>query len=319
VWLHTASSFVNTDFPWPIFGGRARLVLPKGYCYLAPLGIAAVAAWGDTLRSRRVEISCENVDTRGVGYASRLHMFDYLGCQGPDVTEHEETGRFIPVTKIESQEQLGEFSVNILPLLHIDARETVNAVRYCLEELISNVLEHADCAPAYACAQYYPKSNKVSVAVADCGQGLLASLSGSHPGLNDDAGAAFLALRPGVSGVTAASYGAAENAGAGLFFTKTIAKFSGERFMLYSGESGYLLLPHRDAEQRSMVFEAPEADKHKVLRGLRWPGTLVALDIGVSPAYDFRAVLNVIKEQYFDFMRGKRSRKRIRFVRTGPS
>jgi len=319
VWLHTASSFVrNAAFPWPS-DGRVRLLLPTGYCYLAPVGIAAIAAWGDTLQARGVEIECVNVATRGVGYASRLHMFDYLGCDGPDVIEHEETGRFIPVTKIESQEQLRDFSVNVVPLLHIDSQETVYAVRYCLEELIRNVLEHADGAPAYACAQYYPTSSKVSVAVADCGQGLFGSLSGNHPSLKDDAAAALLALRPGVSGVTATRFGAEENAGAGLFFTKTIAKFSGERFLLYSGDGGYLLLPHGSDTQRAMVFEEPEADKHKMLNGSQWPGTLVALDIGVSPTYDFQEVLKVIRDKYFDFTSGKKPNKRIRFERRGRS
>ena len=313
VWLHTAASFVATAaFPWPD-AGEVTLTLPSGYCFLSPLGIAAVSAWGDTLRTRGVRVQCENVDTRGVGYASRLHMFDYLGCQGPPVMEHEETGRFIPVTRIESQEQLRDFSVNVAPLLHLDSQEAVNAVRYCLEELVRNVLEHADGAPAYACAQYYPTSSKVSVAVADCGQGLFASLSGNHPGLGDDEAASLLALRPGVSGVTAARFGAEENAGAGLFFTKTIAKSSGERFLLYSGKGGYLLLPHRDAAQRALVFEEASSDKHKMLCGSPWPGTLVALDIGVSPDYDFKDVLKFIRDRYYDFTRGRKKRRRIRF------
>lgn len=317
VWLHTAAAFFDqAAFPWPE-AGQVTLSLPAGYCYLSPLAIAAVSAWGDTLRDRGVAIGCENVDTRGVGYASRLHMFDYLGCQGPAVVEHEEAGRFIPVTRIDSQEQLRDFSVNVVPLLHVDSPETVNAVRYCLEELVRNVLEHADGAAAYACAQFYPRSSKVSVAVADCGQGLYGSLAGNHPDLRSDGAAALLALRPGVSGVTATKFGAEENAGAGLFFTKTIAKFSGERFLLYSGTGGYLLLRHQDAAQRALVFEDAASDKHKVLLGLPWPGTLVALDIGVSPDYDFKDVLKIIRDQYFDFTRGTKKRRPIRFEGRG--
>jgi hypothetical protein len=318
VTLHTAGAFVNrVEFPWPAFGGQAELVLPTGYCYLAPMGIATVAAWGDTLRSQRCQITCENVNTRGVGYASRLHMFDYLGCQGPAVTEHEESGRFIPVTKIENQEQLRDFAINIVPLLHVDSPETVSAVRYCFEELVKNVLEHSAGAPAYACAQYYADSGKVSIAVVDCGQGLFGSLSGNHPGLADDESAALLALRPGVSGATASRFGGQENAGAGLFFTKTIAKFSGERLLLYSGQGGYLLLQHRDRSQRAMVFEEPEADKHKMLSGSPWPGTIVALDIGVSPDYKFGHVLKVIRDRYYDFTKGTRVRRPIRFEKRG--
>jgi len=313
VWLHTAASFFHqAEFPWPN-DGEAMLSLPSGYCYLSPMAIAAVSAWGDTLRARGVTIRCENVNTQGVGYASRLHMFEHIGCQGPPMAEHEETGRFIPVTRIESQEQLRDFSVNVVPLLHIDSPETVHAVRYCLEELIRNVLEHSNGASAFACAQYYPTSNKVSVAVADCGQGLYKSLAANHPDLTNDQGAALLALRPGVSGVTATKFGAAENAGAGLFFTKTIAKFSGERFLLYSGTGGYLLLRHQDASQRALVFDDASSDKHKPLIGAPWPGTLAALDIGVSPDYDFKDVLKVIRDRYFDFTKGKTRRRPIRF------
>ena len=318
VTLHTAESFVNqTAFPWPPVGGSAELVLPKGYCYLAPMGIAAIAAWGDTLRGQHVQITCENVDTRGVGYASRLHMFDFLGCQGPAMVEHEETGRFIPVTRIQNQKQLRDFAINIVPLLHVDSPETVSAVRYCFEELVRNVLEHAGGPAAYACAQYYPASSKVSIAVADCGQGLLGSLSGNHPELSDDEAAVLLALRPGVSGVTARRFGGQENAGAGLFFTKSIAKFSGERFLLYSGRGGYLLFQHRDDAQRAMVFEEPECDKHKLLSGSCWPGTIVALDIGVSPTYSFGHVLKTIRDRYYDFTKGSRVHKAIRFEKRG--
>ena len=50
--------------------------------------------------------------------------------------------------------------------------------------------------------------------------------------------------------------------------------------MLYSGTGGYLLLRHQDAAQRALVFEDAASDKHKVLLGLPWPGTLVALNCG---------------------------------------
>ena len=306
-----------SSFPWPAVGGDAELILPTGYCYLSPMAVATIAAWGDTLRQSRVRITCHNVDTRGVGYAARLHLFDYLGCDGPAVIEHEEAGRFIPITKIESQAQLRDFAINLVPLLHVDSPETVSAVRYCFEELVRNVLEHADGAAAYACAQYYRDSRKVSIAVADCGQGLFGSLHGNHPELEDDEQAALLALRPGVSGVTARRFGGQENAGAGLFFTKTIAKFSGERFLIYSGNAGYLLFQHPNDAQRAIIFEEPQADKHKSFFGSKWPGTIVALDIGVSPDYDFSHVLRVIRNHYDDSTAGRRLTKRIRFERRG--
>lgn len=314
IWIHTAEAFLQrTDFAWPTTG-QVELVLPEGYCFLAPLGVAAIAAWGDTLYERGISIMCVNTDTKGVNYAARLHMFDFLHAPAPPViTEHEESGRFIPVSRIKSKKDLRDFAVDVVPLLHMDSEDSAHAVRYCLEELIRNVMEHAGGAPAYACAQYYPGSKKVSIAVADCGQGLFGSLSTNHPNLRNPLEAAHLALRPGVSGATATRFGADDNAGAGLFFTKAIAKFSGERFLLYSFTGGYSLLQHGSADQRELVFEDPEHDKHKDILGLSWPGTLVALDIGITDSYDFRNVLRVIRDHYYSFTPRRTRNKAIRF------
>jgi hypothetical protein len=319
VWIHTAEAFLGrTSFPWPD-RGEVDLILPKGYCFLAPLGVAAIGAWGDTLHNRGVRINCLNTDTKGVKYAARLHMFDFLHAPGPPIlTEHEESGRFIPLTRIHSKKDFKDFAVDVVPLLHMDSEDSAHAVRYCLEELIRNVIEHAGGAPAYACAQYYPGSRKVSIAVADCGQGLFGSLSGNHPTLSNSLQAAHLALMPGVSGATATRFGADDNAGAGLFFTKTIAKFSGERFLLYSFDGGYSLLQHKGTAQRELVFEDPEHDKHKDVLGLDWPGTLVALDIGITGSYDFKNVLKMIRDHYYSFTPRRGHTKNIRFKQYKP-
>lgn len=242
-------------------------------------------------------------------------MFDFLHAPAPVVTEHEESGRFIPLSRISSKKDLKDFAVDVVPLLHMDSEDSAHAVRYCLEELIRNVIEHAGGVPAYACAQYYPGSKKVSIAVADCGQGLFGSLSGNHPSLQNSLEAAHLALKPGVSGATSTRFGAEDNAGAGLFFTKTIAKFSGERFLVYSSTGGYSLLQHDSTAQRELVFEDPEHDKHKDILGLDWPGTLVALDIGITTSYDFKNVLTTIRDYYYNFTPKRGHAKSIRFKR----
>lgn len=77
-----------------------------------------------------------NTDTKGVNYAARLHMFDFLHAPAPVVTEHEESGRFIPLSRISSKKDLKDFAVDVVPLLHMDSEDSAHAVRYCLEELI---------------------------------------------------------------------------------------------------------------------------------------------------------------------------------------
>lgn len=79
-------------------------------------------------------------------------------------------------------------------------------IQYVLSELLSNALTHAQRhgfrgrARVWTAAQYYPFSDKVRLAVADTGCGLLATLRG-HPRLDaeTDFAAISAALQPRVS------------------------------------------------------------------------------------------------------------------------
>jgi len=79
-------------------------------------------------------------------------------------------------------------------------------IQYVLSELLNNALTHAQRhgfkgkARVWTAAQYYPSSDKVRLAVADTGCGLLATLKG-HPQLESDTHFAAIsaALQPRVS------------------------------------------------------------------------------------------------------------------------
>ena len=127
-----------------------------------------------------------------------------------------------------------------------------------MSELIRNVLEHARSSKgAFVAAQYYKKSNAIKIGVADTGIGIRSSITQSHK-TNSDLDAIRLALTPGITGTTNQEGGTAQNAGAGLFFTKSIAHVNNSFFVVYSGSGLYKLLKN---DRRSLPTD-PFRDNH---------------------------------------------------------
>lgn len=118
-------------------------------------------------------------------------------------------------------------------------------IRYVISELVRNVLEHSkSLIGAIACAQYFKKTNRISIGVADRGIGIFSAMAKHHIA-KSNLDAIKLALKPGISGTTNRLGGTEYNAGAGLFFTKSIAYVSKDYFMIYSGDALFKLLKTR--------------------------------------------------------------------------
>lgn len=263
------------------------------FVYLQPFALAMLAAWGSYWKSRNIAIRCSSLKSSGIDYAWRMGLFTYLGIEHqPRRAEHEEAGRFIPLRTIASGRELKGFLDDVAPLLH--RPEHVQAVQYCLSETIRNVLEHAGGVPAVACAQFYPRASRVSIGVADCGVGVRQSLSRTG-GYDTDGRAILGALTPGVTGVIPGMYGTPDNAGVGLFFTKSIAKASHEYFAIISGNAAFRLRRVRSSEQFGL-FADPTEDRHDLYDGMpAWRGTVVAVDIGVRRVRSFESTMNAIR------------------------
>src|SRR5699024_1336659 len=76
-------------------------------------------------------------------YLQRMGLFDTMGIEANlPVTEHDPSGRFIPLTRINNNDDLNRFVTDFVPLLHADP-DVADTVKYVLFELIRNVLEHA--------------------------------------------------------------------------------------------------------------------------------------------------------------------------------
>lgn len=291
--MHVLRNFLTRNNFFPEDATGFDLNFHPRFVYLQPFALAMLAAWGHHWTSRGVPIRCRGLTAAGIDYAWRMRLFELLHVDHQHQrAEHEEAGRFIPLRTIGTGADVAGFLADVAPLLH--RPEHVQAVQYCLSETIRNVLEHAGGAPAFACAQFYPTANRVSIGVADCGIGVQNSLARYHNFATS--GEALLgALRPGVTGAVRGAYGPPDNAGVGLFFTKSIAKASHEYFGIISGTAAYRLRRVRNAEQFRLYVD-PREDRHDLYGGLPpWKGTVVAVDIGVRRIRSFEATMAAIR------------------------
>ena len=169
---------------------------------------------------------------------------------------------------------------------------------YILSEIIRNTLDHSGSKNgAMVCAQYYKKSNTIRIGVVDVGVGIRNTIGRIHPAKND-LEALKLALTPGITGTTRKIGGTEENAGAGLFFIKSLAKFSRDFFMIYSGKAIYKLLKTPKNKQIKL-FADPNQDHFSFDENLPyWKGTVVAIDLCLDGNLDFDSLLELIRNVY---------------------
>lgn len=242
-----------------------------------------------------------------------MGLFNYLGIPGgKNITEHDESGRFIPITQIRHTIELKQAIINLIPLLHAPA-SVADPIKYVFSEMVRNVLEHAQSSiGAFVCAQYYRDSQRISIGIADSGIGVLGSMQ-RHHNVQTSEDALRLALQPGITGTTSRIGGNEFNAGAGLFFTKSIATLSRNYFMLYSGNSMFRLMKTRKRYVPELNAD-PKRDPHAFVGAPSWPGTVVGIDLNIKQGVEFSKLLEEIRSAYFiDVKRRKDYAKRIRF------
>jgi len=310
--LHCLNFFLSMNNFFPRKVDRFEMIFHPQMVYLQPYALSMLAAWGDYWERQGVPIQFQNLHSTSLAYAWRMGLFNFLRAQyEPTREEHEEAGRFIPLRRIERSSELATFLTDLAPLLH--RPEHVQAVQYCLSETIRNVLEHSGGSPAFVCAQYYREANRVSIGVADCGIGVRKSLSTNYT-LTSDSHALLEAMKPGVTGAPRGMYGTVDNAGAGLFFTKSIAKASHEYFAIISGTAAFRLRRSRP-DQPARLYLDPLHDRHDLYKGLpRWCGTVAAADIGIRPDNSFQRIMAAIREAYASGRPARRHFPTIRFT-----
>lgn len=292
------------------FGGFARkqdlsdptsleFSMNASYVSVHPMALAMAAAAGQHVRETGGPINADLAASDGsVRYIARMKLTDVLGVE-PDLpmVEHAPEGRFIPLTRIQTQEDLNNFIRQMVPLLHATPDEA-GPIKYVITELVRNVLEHA-ASPigAMVCAQYFSKTERLSLGVADFGIGIRESIGAFHHAPTD-LEAIHLALRPGVTGATARLGGNEQNAGAGLFFTKSIARVTRNFFVIYSGNAMFKLRPGSRTAQPTLLSD-PATDAATREQDLPyWPGTAIGVDANVGSSAEFAELLASIREAY---------------------
>ena len=255
-------------------------------------------------------------DVAALRYLIRMKLFNHVAIDpGRSIVEHEESGRFIPLTQIFTADDLRETITNLVPLLHAPP-EVADPIRYVFSEMGRNALEHSQSpVGAFVCAQYYKKTNRVSIGIADAGLGILGTMARYHR-VNNSREAIRLAMQPGITGTTARIGGTEFNAGAGLFFIKSIAALSRNYFVLYSGNTAFQLLKAPVRKKPELHID-PERDHHNMHVDLPpWRGTVVGIDLSVSTAADFAQLLDEIRKAYaIDVKHKKKYARKIRFSR----
>jgi anti-sigma regulatory factor (Ser/Thr protein kinase) len=274
-----------------------------------PINLALAGALAIEVGKERTRI-VGNVPESG-RYLDRMGLYELTSTQSPfSYQKKEEAGRFIPLRVIKTATDQSRFISDVIPLLHL-SEDNAKVVKYVLGELVRNVLEHSLAQHgAIVAAQYYKKTNRVSIGICDTGIGIKRSLETFwHP--KTDIAALKLALTPGITGTTHKEGGTAENAGAGLFFIKSIAKITRNYFAIYSGNAEYTLLKHdKRVKHQPRLYADPERDPHGELANApHFQGTLVAIDISLDETPEFTKLLAEIGNVYDSAIRERKREK----------
>ncbi len=296
-------SFDSTD------SSKLEITANKKWISIHPVILSMVASIGLSIQDKS-RINCEDFEATSKHYLERMGLFDFLGVEsGMQITEHEPAGRFIPLTQITNSEQQTRFITEMIPLLHLQP-EQAEPIKYVISELVRNVLDHARTTQgALVCAQFYKKSNTIRIGVADVGIGVYSTIRASHR-VSDDMEAIRKALQPGITGTTSKEGGTELNAGAGLFFIKSIAKVNRDFFIIYSGNAMFKLLKTPASSKRITLHSDPFDDRSSKKDNLpNFSGTVVGIDISLNRNQAFDYLLDLIRDTYFDRIKIKKKEK----------
>ncbi len=285
-----------------------RITANKKWISVHPMVLTMVAALGQSVSSEN--LAFEVLEAKSKHYFERMGLFRILSLDsGISITEHESSGRFIPLTQIRDSADLGRFITEMIPLLHL-APIHAEPIGYIVSELVRNVIEHANSKfGAFVAAQYYPNTNMIRIGISDGGLGITKTIRRSHNAL-DDLQAIRLALTPGITGTTKKEGGTEQNAGAGLFFVKSIAAINKDFFGIYSGSSFYKLL-RQNSTKKNLLNADPLDDRHSAANDYPyWQGVAIGIDIKLDEHERFTTLLKHIRTVY---AKAVRERKIVRY------
>lgn len=154
-------------------GEHLRFRMHEKWVHVHPFALAMAACAGELHKTQGKRTIGKVQPVSSLAYLVRMHLFDYVNLDpGLEIEEHEEAGRFIPLTQIRTSDDLHSAIVNLIPLLHAEP-EVADPIKYVFSEMVRNVLEHAKSpVGAIVCAQYYRNKERLSIGIADAGRGI---------------------------------------------------------------------------------------------------------------------------------------------------
>lgn len=192
--------------------------------------------------------------------------------------------------------ELEDYFIHTLPEFPLGPEDLLLA-KYILSELTRNTLEHAsDPRGATISLSYAKKSHTLRLGVADHGIGIPMSIRRIYPDQTDYE-SIITALTPGITGTTQFPGGSTQNAGAGLFFVKSLAHQLGSHFLLYSGTGLFKLLKRQT--KRSILKSDSLKDHASGGNDFPfWQGTAVGVDIPLDTLNNFAESLSQIRTSF---------------------
>lgn len=271
-----------------------------------PVVCALIAALATKVGVENVQVDPNIYQARSAHYLHTIGLGNY-GFPPLPQNRKDSTGRYIPVRQIRTAKEQSAFVADAVPLLHLEPRYA-EPIQYMLGEMIRNVIEHAYSKHgAFVVAQYTAKQNIIRVGIADTGIGIRQSLSQFH-NIKDDQHALYHALTPGITGTTNKEGGTSENAGAGLFITKSIAALQGDSFILSSGSALYKLLKQKN---KPKIHADPRRDHHTLTHNIpHYQGTIIGFDMKLDETPLFSDIMSSVRDIYVSAIEERKQQRR---------
>jgi len=210
--------------------------VPKG-AFMDVGAMAFLCAWAAGMREqgRRVHL---RGDAATLGYLARMDLHQHVGIDYDPGQRQDETGRFLPLKQIASDQDVFATVNAICDLvLHQfdNAGAFIPAMEWAVNEIIDNIVIHSETpVPGAVCAQYFPKKQRLDIGICDLGRGIKASL-GTTRKLWSHGDAVTTALQRGVTRDKAVGQGN------GMAGSLEIARGNRGRFHVWTGDVVYRL------------------------------------------------------------------------------
>jgi hypothetical protein len=114
------------------------------WVFVHPAVLALTACAAELVHSSGGTFGGSVPNIRSLTYLIRMKLFDYVRLPPPiEIVEHEEAGRFIPLTQIKTAEDLRHAIANLVPLLHAE-KEVADPIKYVFSEMVSGTVFHEE-------------------------------------------------------------------------------------------------------------------------------------------------------------------------------